>query len=151
LDSFDKLLEIYPSAYTDDERAQTFLWYRLRKFPKKKTAHLKTIQHYFKKADRRVPGIEELRKAFTGDPVYKKMFPVGSAPDTFGFAHEYREWHDKNFGKCFENTGIIEKAEVSVSETRSEHPFWFWLGVVGSIASIIGVPLAIYLYALGNA
>ena len=151
LNSFDKLLEIYPSAYTDEERAQTFLWYHLRKFSKKKTAHLKTIQRYFKKADRRIPTIEELRRAFTSDPAYKKMFPAGSSPDTFGYAEEYREWHDQNFGKCFQDTGILEKAEVSVSVTRAEHPLWFWLGVLGSIASIIGVALAIYPYALGNA
>lgn len=151
MDSFDKLLEIYPSGYTDDERAQTFLWYHLRKFPKKNTAHLKTIQRYFKKADRRVPSVDELRKAFKGDPVYERMCPEGSATDTFGFAHEYRDWHDRNFGSCFKNTGVLENAEVLVSEARSEHPFWFWLGIMGSVASIVGIPLAIYLYALGNA
>jgi len=151
LDSFDRLLEIYHSAYTNAERAQTYLWYHLKKYPKKKTARLKTIQRYFRKADRRVPSIVELRKAFTAEQGCEKRFPPGSSPDTFGFAPEYREWHDRNFGKCFENTGLFEKAEVSISETKSEHPFWFWLGISGSIASIVGIPLAIVLWAATNA
>lgn len=148
MNSFDKLLEIYPTAHKDEERAQTFLWYHLRKFPSKKTADLKTIQRYFKKADRQVPSIEQLRKAFTEDPVDTKRFPKGSAPDTFGLAHEYRDWYDQNFGKCFENPGVIERAQVSVSYAIAKHPLLSWLGVAGSIASIIGIPLAIILYML---
>jgi len=118
------LLETYPSGYTDAERAQTFLWYYLRRF-EKKAVHFKTIQRYFCKADRRVSSIEELRGAFKIDPVYEKMFPSGSSPDTFGFAHEYRDWHHQRFGKCVENTAVVEKSEVSILETKLEHPFWF--------------------------
>ena len=112
--------------------------------------HLKTVQRYFRKADRKVPGIEELRDAFTRDKAYAVLFSPGSLPDTFGILPGNREWYERNFGVCFENPGILEKAEASILETKSEHPFWFWLSVIGSMASIVGIPLAIVLWATTN-
>lgn len=106
--------------------------------------HLKTIQRYFRKADRQVPSIEELRSAFTGDAAYQKMFPPGAKADTFGFAPDFRQWHDERFGSCFDKPDLVERADVAMAETRTEHQFWFWFGAVGSLASIIGM-LAIFL------
>src|SRR5438874_3534454 len=80
MNSFDCLLKIYPEAYTEEERAQTFLWYYLRRHPYRKTAHVKTIQKYFRRADRRVPSVDLIRRALLS---YPKPFPPGSAPDTF--------------------------------------------------------------------
>jgi hypothetical protein len=101
VNSFEKLLEIYPHSYTKAEHAQTFLWYHLRKHPNQRTAHLKEVQKYFRKADKPVPSIKALRQAFTG--THSQNFPAGTEPDTFGITPSFIEWWDRNFGSCFES------------------------------------------------
>jgi hypothetical protein len=141
MSSFDRLLEIYPAAYTDEERAQTFLWYHLRRYPREKTAHINKFQEYFRKADRKVPSADFIRRALN-DP---KRFPPGSKPDTFGF--DFRGgWHDDNFGSCFDSQSFAERAKKLSDSLRAEHPWGYWLGVAGSIASIIGIPLSLVLW-----
>jgi hypothetical protein len=134
MSSFERLIKIYPEAYTDEERAQTFLWYHLRRYPRKRASHIRTIQQYFRKADRKVPSADFIRQALD-DP---KRFPPGSKPDTFGFDFAGR-WHDDNFGSCFDDPGFAERFAKMSEWLRTEHPFGYWLGVAGSVASIIGI------------
>jgi hypothetical protein len=142
MNSFDRLLQIYPEAYTDEERAQTFLWYHLRRHPRQKTVHVKTIQDYFRKADRKVPSLGFIRSALDE----AKLYPPGSTSDTFGFSPEYRSWHDDRFGSCFDESSFAERFQRWSDTWRTEHPWDYWLSVIGSVASIIGIPLAIILW-----
>jgi hypothetical protein len=135
MNSFDRLLIKYPEAYTDEERAQTFLWYHLSKYPRMKAVHINKIQNYFKKADRRIPSLDLIRNAFSD----KKRFPPGNKPDTFGFAPEYRSWHDHKFGSCFEGQPFSERFARSMELLHQEKPWLYWLTVFGSIASILGL------------
>ena len=133
--SFDRLLEIYPEAYHEEERAQTFLWYHLRRYPSRKVAHIKDIQSYFKKAGRQAPSPELIRKAFSDT----KRFPKGIEPDTFGFASEFRSWHDDKFGSCFESRSFYEWFAQSMDQLREKRPWVYWLFLLGAIASILGL------------
>jgi hypothetical protein len=140
MNSFERLLKIYPEAYTDEERAQTFLWYHLRRHPGGKVAHINKIQNYFKKAERKVPSLEMLRSAFAND----KRFPPGKKPDTFGVAPEYRQWHEDKFGSCFEEQNFSERFVRSMEKLHKERPWIYWLSIFGSIASILGVLWALF-------
>lgn len=135
MNSFDRLLKIYPEAFKDEERAQTFLWYHLRRDPGEKVVHINEIRNYFKKAERKVPSLDMLRSAFAN----VKRFPPGKKPDTFGFAPEYRQWHDDNFGSCFEEQDFSERFVRSVEKLREEQPWIYWLSIFGSIASILSL------------
>ena len=111
MSSFDRLNKIYSHAYTDEERAATYLWYHLRRYQNTKTAHVKTIQRYFSRADRKVPSEAFIRSALN-DP---RQFPPGTIPDTFGFNFQ-SGWHDKNFGSCFEDAQM----STSIHQTKFE-------------------------------
>ena len=131
------------------EHAQTFLWYHLRANPEKRTAHLKEIQKYFRRADKEIPSIETLRAAFTGkESIY---YPRGKKIDTYGIETSYMSWWDSNFGSCFEEGEVFDSAGKKLTIFRQGHPFWFWLAVGGSLASIFGIPLALVLWWYENA
>lgn len=140
MDSFDRLLKIYSSRFTVAEHAQTFLWYHLRKYPEKKTASLKEIQKYFRRADREVPSIDAIREAFTTMD-YPRYYPPGSKPDTFGMATNHGQWWDGKFSSCFEEEDVVESTGPKWRIFRQSHPFWFGLSMLGSLASIIGLIL----------
>ena len=143
MNSFNRLLEIYPEAYTEEERIQTFLWYHLRRYSRKNTVHIKTIQNYFRKADRKISSRNLIQQALN-DP---KRFPAGTKPDTYGMACD-QNWHNENFGSCFDQQNFRERFLRQSEMLRAEHPWGYWLGIIGSIASIIGIPLAIVLQAI---
>ena len=144
LDSFWQLLEIYPATYSEAEHAQTFLWYHLRANPEKRTAHLKEIQKYFRRADKEVPSIETLRAAFTG--TQESLYPIGTKTDTYGITPSYMSWWDDNFGSCFNENEEFANPSKKIEVFRRDHPFWFWLAAAGSLASILAIPLAIVLW-----
>ena len=149
MDSFRKLLEIYPATFTEAEHAQTFLWYHLRANPGARTANLKEIQKYFRRADKVVPSIDSLRTAFTGKE--SRYYPQGTKKDNFGIDPRHMSWWNGNFGSCFDEVEVLPGPDRKIKLFRKDHPLWFWLAAVGSLASIVGIPLAILLWWHGNA
>jgi hypothetical protein len=134
-------LEIYPATYTEEEHAQTFLWYHLRANPAARTASLKEIQKYFRRADKIVPPIDDLRKAFTGRD--SRYYPQGSKRDTFGIDPRHMNWWDGRFGSCFGGVEVESTPSGKIELFKKDHPIWFWLATIGSVASILGFAVSI--------
>lgn len=141
MSSFDRLLEIGFQGRTQEEIAQVFLWYHLRRHPTKKTAGIKRIQKYFKKADKPTPSDRLIRNAFFNN---NTILP-GSRDDTYSLEPNIKPWFDENYGSCFEPQSLKEKL-FSFVERIFNPKLAVWIGRITFIIFVMAAIITIIMF-----
>ena len=130
--SFERLIDIGFQWLTQEEIAQIFLWYHLRKYPTKRTASIKRIQRYFEKADIQTPSDNLIRNNF----FINKSIRSGSRNDTYSLEPYIVPWFDKRYGSCFEPQTFREKSR-SFIERIINPKLAVWVGRIAFILFVI--------------
>jgi hypothetical protein len=134
MNSFDRLVEIGFQGLTQDEIAQIFLWYYLRRYPTKKTASIKRIKKYFKKANMQIPSDSLIRNKF----FVNRAILSGFRNDTYSIAPHIMPRFDERYGSCFEPQTLREKLRSFV-EGIVNPKLAVWIGRIAFFLFIIVV------------
>lgn len=136
--NFDRLLEIGFQGREPEEIAQIFLWYHLRRYPTKKTASIKRILRYFRKADKPIPSDNLIRNKFF---INKWILP-GSRNDTYSIDPNIMPWFDERYGSCFEPQTLKEKLRALV-EGIVNPKLAVWIGRIAFILFVVAAIITI--------
>ena len=141
MNSFDRLVEIGFQGLTQEEISQIFLWYHLHRYPTKKTANIKRIKKYFKKAYMPIPSDSLIRNKFF---INRAILP-GLRSDTYSIAPHIMPWFDKRYGSCFEPQTLREKIRSFV-EGIANPKLAVWIGRIAFFLFIIAAIITILMF-----